>query len=73
LCSTRRRPGIAALVADNVSSVSLLVNGTPRSLTIVNNSVYTNLKDVWHPDTIALEAKYTDGTSHRFPLASPSS
>lgn len=65
--------GIAAIVADNVRAIDLLVNGTPRPLTIVNNSVYTNLNDVWSPDTIALEANYTDGTSHRFPLASPGS
>ncbi|MGD0715720.1 MAG: hypothetical protein ABSB24_16265 [Gaiellaceae bacterium] len=65
-------PALAAIVADNVSTVRLLVNGTARPLSIVNNSVYTSLKDIASDDTIALEADYADGASHVFPLASPS-
>jgi hypothetical protein len=65
-------PALAAIVADNVRTVSLLVNGTATPLAIVNNSVYTSLKDVKSDDTIALEANYADYTSHVFPLANPS-
>ena len=61
-------PAVTALVADDVSSISLVTNGQSADIPIVNNSIYANLTGIKAGDTISLDATYSDGGTHEFPL-----
>jgi hypothetical protein len=61
-------PAAVAIVADNVKSVDLVINGESTSVPIVNNSIYADLNSLQAGDTIELHATYEDGSTWVYPL-----
>jgi hypothetical protein len=64
-------PAFVAVVAANISSISLIVNGHRTNTPIVNNAVYFGIDGLTHGDTISAEVQYGNGTTKTFRLANP--
>jgi hypothetical protein len=64
-------PALAALVADNVTSVDLDLSGQLTRLPIMNNSIYMDLSGLKGSDTIALHVTYDDGSTAVDSLVNP--
>jgi hypothetical protein len=64
-------PAVAAIVADNVTSVQLDVAGHTRPLDIINNSVYADLDGLEAGDTIEVRFTFANGACNTVPLPNP--
>jgi hypothetical protein len=64
-------PVFVALVADDVSAMSVSIDGHREDLAIANNAVYVDMTELKRGDSIFAEALYGNGTRKSFPLANP--
>ena len=60
---------LVGIAADNVTALTLVVNGQPTKLAIVNNSFYAELGGQSEIDSMVLEAVYGDGSTKSIQIA----
>lgn len=62
---------VYGLVADDIREVDADINGTTRSIPIVNNSFYTDYGGITSKDSITLVVHFDDGTTRTFTAPNP--